>query len=311
MIINGTTLEITKIRSTPGGDVIGFIPNNTYFTGEVFGNWFKLQTVDGTAKGGYIHRQSVRVDPTPPTPPQPPQAKNAQYAICSRIPDYFADPRPIEVNACSFNDWDNPSILKGDTIFVTPEVRTHLLKIQTEAAFNLVTQQGHLWCNRGEWKAELITGYGNILELTGEKVTNTKGTFYGVVGFPYTADITKYDSSFNWFNNPTIFSKETARRRIDLSIINSGDGKNAYWILLKKKPHMWIYSDYIELFPPLPPEGTGYILKGASVFMQTADGIRPLRLARTPGELIHPDPRWQLNTGSVIPEVRPEWNYPT
>jgi hypothetical protein len=314
----GTLLDSQKARNIPNGIAGGawYQKGANLIATELQGTWLHVIEINGQAISGWMNaganQTKIKFDViiVNPPPPVPPVAKMGKYAIVSRIPSYFADPLAIEVNACSFNDWDNPSILKGDTIFVTPEMRLHLQKIQTLDAYNLVTQKGHLWCNRGDWKAELLTGFGNFLELTGEKVTNTKGTFYGVVGFPWAEDITKYDGNFNWFNNPTTFSKETARRK-DMTIINPGNGKDAYWILLKKKPKMWIYAPYIELFPPMPPEGTGYILRGASVFMQTADGVKPLRLARTPGELLHPDPRWKLNTGSVIPEVRPEWIYPT
>jgi hypothetical protein len=75
--------------------------------------------------------------------------------------------------------------------------------------------------------------------------------------------------------------------------------------------YLWIHDDFIEIFPALPAEAVGgYILLGASIFMQTIDGIKPLRLARVPGELIQPHPTWKLNTGSVVPEIRMGWNFP-
>ena len=52
---------------------------------------------------------------------------------------------------------------------------------------------------------------------------------------------------------------------------------------------------------------TGYCLQGASVYGHAADMDIPLRLARVPGELLHPCPEWKLNEKPVPPEVRPEW----
>lgn len=75
MNIAGVTLETTKIRSTPGGDIItGSIPKDTQITADdSAGSWLKLITVNGTVRGGYVNSRSIKINTiTPPPPPPPP-----------------------------------------------------------------------------------------------------------------------------------------------------------------------------------------------------------------------------------------------
>lgn len=73
MNITGVTLETTKIRSTPGGDVItGSIPKDTPITADdSAGSWLKLITVNSLPKGGYVNSRSIKFNTTPPPPPVP------------------------------------------------------------------------------------------------------------------------------------------------------------------------------------------------------------------------------------------------
>ena len=90
--------------------------------------------------------------------------------------------------------------------------------------------------------------------------------------------------------------KESARnKKTPPDIFNVGSGYDAYFPLLKETPKLYILKSNIEVLPP-SPDG-GYVLQGMSVY--TA-GMQPLRLARTPGELIYPT-SWRINTAGVIP----------
>ena len=94
MNIAGVTLETTKLRSTPGGDVItGSIPKDTQITADdSAGSWFKLITVNGTVRGGYVNSRSIKITAiTPPPPPDtPPTTTNPKIIRTIQVLDDFS-----------------------------------------------------------------------------------------------------------------------------------------------------------------------------------------------------------------------------
>ena len=81
--MNGTTIERTSIRATPGGDVLGNIPANIAitFTPDI-GGWLRLSSVDGVARLGYVNTRSVKVlDTVTPPPVTPPTGKRITNII--------------------------------------------------------------------------------------------------------------------------------------------------------------------------------------------------------------------------------------
>ncbi len=227
-----------------------------------------------------------------------------RLAIVSYLSDYMADPNPIEVNAIAFQDADVPkNKTKGHTIPVLQNWRTYLPKIQSAQAYHLVTTPNHCWINRDDWMCECIgAGYGNFVEIL-QSVRTNGGLFHEIHASAYNMNLSQTNpKTFKWETHPHLFGKETARRE-DGTIINPGAGVDCYFPIIKRTRHLWIHDDFVELFPPLPAGASGYCLQGASVYAAMADYDRPLRLARKPGELIHPYPGWKLQTGSVIPPV--------
>ena len=85
--------------------------------------------------------------------------------------------------------------------------------------------------------------------------------------------------------------------------MNVGDGLDCYFPNMKRTAHLWISANDVELFPPLPAGIRNYALDGASVYGWDGLQYHPLRLARKPGELVHPRSDWTLQTSSVIPPV--------
>ena len=219
-----------------------------------------------------------------------PVIKN-RLGIVSFLSGYMADPLPIEVNAIPFNDMDVPKGLgKGSTIPVLPTMQKYLQKMQSAEAYRWVVAPRMLWINRDDFRAECIgAGYGNYVEIIGET-----DNFFEIAALAHDDPMLYDPLTFNWRTHPHLFGKATARRK-DFSIVNVGAGLDCYIPIIKQTPHLWIHKSYAEL---LPPRLDGYILHGASVY--TAD-MQPLRLARKPGELVHPSATWRLSTGSVIP----------
>ena len=82
-IVSGVTLETTKIRSTPGGDIItGSIPKDTHITADdSAGSWLKLITVNSTAKGGYVNSRSIKITAITPPPPPPPSTTLTPFTL--------------------------------------------------------------------------------------------------------------------------------------------------------------------------------------------------------------------------------------
>lgn len=241
-----------------------------------------------------------------------------KLAIVSRLETLFLDPRPIEVNAIAFQDADIPvSPTKGHTIPVMQGWRDYLRKIQSPEAYRWVFAPYMLWINRtyvgdsleDEPKdavpmAECIgAGYGNYVEIL-RTVTSKGKVYHEIKASHYGMGTSQLDpAKFNWRTHPTMFGKCTARRKSDGSILNVGDGLDAYFPIIKRSPYLWICGDDVELLPPLPAGMTHYALEGASVYGWTGSEYIPLRIAERPGQLEHPHPGWRLNTPSVIPPV--------
>ena len=243
------------------------------------------------------------------TPYTPRLVIRNRVAIVNKLPEQFIDPLPIEVNYCKLHDTLHPT--KGDTITVYWDTLRHMQKIQSADAYKWTVRPWMLWTNMryvgdpfGEpWvnddgspvnkylTAECITGYGNFVEILDEI-----GQYYEIRATPTNADWDKFDETFNWFNYPCLWVKESARnKKTPPDIFNVGSGYDAYFPLLKETPKLYILKSNIEVLPS-SPDG-GYVLQGMSVY--TA-GMQPLRLARTPGELIYPT-SWRINTAGVIP----------
>ena len=229
-----------------------------------------------------------------------------RVAIISHLPDHFADPLNIEVNSTPLHDTVHPT--KGDTVKVAPSILRHMQKIQSAAAYGWTIRPFMLWINRryigdplgsklGEPnvdsvpKAECITAYGNFVEIIGEV-----GEYYQIRSSLANDDFDRFNPDFNWCNYPHLWVKQSARNKATPpKIFNVGAGYDAFFPLLQAKAGLWILKKDVEVLPP-SPDG-GYVLQGMSVY--TA-GMQPLRLARTPGELIYPTP-WRINTAGVIP----------
>ena len=81
--MNGTTIERTTIRATPGGDVVGTIPAQTQITFTQEGMWLLLSSAGGAARTGYVNARSVKIEQTPPPPPPdtPPAGKTITNVI--------------------------------------------------------------------------------------------------------------------------------------------------------------------------------------------------------------------------------------
>ena len=131
-------------------------------------------------------------------------------------------------------------------------------------------------------------------------------------------DTSKLDpAKDNWYFRPWEYHKATTHNTLsggDISIV--GSGFHVYHPVIREEPEIWIQSDFVEWFPALPMDVTyqgrthtitGYCLQGASVYGHAAEMDIPLRLARVPGELIHPCPEWRLIEQPVPPEIRQEW----
>ena len=226
-----------------------------------------------------------------------------QLAILKNLSDYMSDQNPIEVNAVAWQDVNPPTRPnKGDTIPVTTGWQNYLKKIQTASAYKWLITPYTLWINRTDFRCECIgAGYGNFIEIIGQSLD---GNYYQIRSSKYDADLVNYDPAvFNWYNFPQLFGKCTARRK-DNTILNVGAGLDVYMPIIKKTPTLWVAAADVELFPKYPIGVSGYVLYGASVYGFTGAGdmLLPLRIARKPGELIHPT-EWHLQTGSVIPPV--------
>lgn len=254
----------------------------------------------------YIDGYSKMMGDFDPSPPFIPPVITNRVGIISSLPDYFADPLDLEVNVVSLHDAVHPS--KGSTIKVFPSVLRHMQKIQSYDAYKWTVRPFMLWINR-RWigdplgstaetpevdplpKAECVSGYGNFVEIIGED-----GEYWQIRATVHTRDNFNFGDNFNWFNYPHLWCKQSARdKKTPPDIYNVGSGYDAYFPLLQAKAGIWILKKDVELLPP-SPDG-GYILQGMSVY--TA-GMQPLRLARTPGELIYPT-SWKINTAGVIP----------
>ena len=251
-----------------------------------------------------------------------PQA--GRFAIIKHLPDVMSDPTwKTEVNVCALQDTALPvSKAKGSPVLFPPDKQMAARRVQNEAGYTWAARPGSgliirhyigdVMGSTAESGADPIpkiecgSGFGNIIRIT-ESIQTRGGLFHRIDTMRYNGDASKLG---DWFSNPSMWVKMSARTPSG-QIFNVGSGLNSYLPFLSGGDYLWIHDDFIEIFPALPAEAVGgYILLGASVFMQTIDGIKALRLARVPGELIQPHPTWKLNTGSVVPEIRLGWDYP-
>lgn len=119
----------------------------------------------------------------------------------------------------------------------------------------------------------------------------------------------------NWFHRPWQFWKCTAHSD-EGKVFLVGNQLHVYSPVIREERDLYIQSNFVEWFPKLPMDVTyqgkqhtitGYCLQGASVYGHAEEMDIPLRLARKPGELLHPCPEWRISEVPVPPEVRPEW----
>jgi hypothetical protein len=242
-----------------------------------------------------------------------------------RIP-VATDPAPFDntVMAAAVNDQDVPTkIAKGATIPCRPFF-SFMAKIQTLEAFRWAVEPHVLWINKRYYQDSAWPGVdpaGNPPD-DGEPVCECINYPLNIIAYDLQVGdwfrLITYKNTDppidiltdNWFMKPWLFGKAQALSADGLKITNVGAALDVYLPAIKKTTSTWMHLSQLELFPPAPAESQGYILRGASIFMQTAQGIKALRLARRPGELEHPYPGWRLETRSVIPEIRMEWDYP-
>jgi len=291
----GITTERTNVRNGIGGDVTGYIPVNTTITFARLGRWGILTK----ARSGYINLKSIKIlfaiEPTIID-------ASSELGIFSHLE--MEQTYPVEVNGETVFDYSTENfpvnVSKGHTIPVGNNWRTYLPKIQSLTAYNMVVTSNHLWINRDDWMAECIcAGYGNLIEIR-QTVINKAGKFHELKFLPYDFDTSLINAElFNWRTHPTKFGKETARK--GTRIMNTGAGLDAYFPNIKRSLRAWVRAEHVELLPPLPDGFINYAVYGASIYGYDGLTYTPFRLARKPGELLHPYPGWTLNTPSVIP----------
>lgn len=110
----------------------------------------------------------------------------------------------------------------------------------------------------------------------------------------------------NWYHNPHQFWKATMHKEGQVRLVGQAD--HVYTPVIRQLSEQWIQKNFVEWFPKLPMNVTyngkthtitGYCLLGASVYGHAEHEDIPLRLARVPGELIHPCPEWRLSEKPV------------
>jgi hypothetical protein len=257
--------------------------------------------------------------------PRYPVIKN-RLAIISWLSPYMSDPTwEFEVNAVELNDQAIPTRMgKGHAIPLLPQMYAFVWKIQSADAASLVLRPGHLRINKhyvGDGTNEedkdpipmvecISEGFGNFVEII-QTIKNSTGVWHEVRALRWDDPMTYSPAEVNGLTTPTLVHKETCRTK-ENHIVNPGDGKDCYFPLLKREPHLWIHDSFVELFPELPAvvtyqgrmlAGNGYALYGASVYLHTPEMDVPLRVALRPGHLAHPCPEWMLKTGTVVPPV--------
>jgi hypothetical protein len=260
---------------------------------------------------------------TPPPPPPIPIPQSGNFAIIKHLPEVMSDPTwKTEVNVCALQDIVVPvNKLKGNPVLFIADKQMAARKVQSEEGYRWAARPGSGMIIRhyiGDVlgstaedgadpipKIECVNGFGNFIKIF-ESVKTRGGLFHRIDTLAYNGDASNLS---DWFYNPAGWMKMTARTP-DGQIMNVGAGLHSYLPLLRRTAYLWIHDDFIEKFPAPPTEWKGWILRGASIFMDTDHGIKALRLARVPGELIHPYPGWSMSTRSVVPEVRIDWIYP-
>jgi hypothetical protein len=325
-----TTGRIKTFSAYQGVETGKYIAALTVFEWKVKqANW--LQLLDGTwvncgTSFQYVNiltYPSAVVPPPPPPPPPIPIPQSGNFAIIKHLPAVMSDPTwKTEVNVCALQDTVAPvSKAKGSPVLFLPDKQMAARKVQSEEGYRWAARPGSGMIIRhyiGDVlgstaedgadpipKIECVSGFGNFIKIL-ESVKTRGGLFHRIETLAYNGDASNLS---DWFYNPAGWMKMTARTP-DGQIMNVGAGLHSYLPLLRRTAYLWIHDDFIEKFPAPPTEWKGWILRGASIFMATDHGIKALRLARVPGELIHPYPGWSMSTRSVVPEVRIDWIYP-
>ncbi len=222
---------------------------------------------------------------------------------------------------------DSPKIApKGDTIVVSDSWYLYMRKLMTQKAWEWwgVTPR-FLMINRdSKWSNP------DIIEMPKFECIALPLNFIAAYNFVngFARVVARNSQNFNtntldpkvdnWFYRPWQFSKASVHNAATGGNIGLvGDGLHVYTPIIKEEPDIYIQRDFVEWFPPLPMSVTyqgkqytitGYCLLGASVYGHADEMDIPLRLARVPGELIHPCPEWMLKEKPVPVEVRAEWS---
>lgn len=232
--------------------------------------------------------------------------------------------RSRDVQACPMNDAPKIGDQAKDSPYLISDAWVlYMKKLMSQRAWDWwIVYEFMLMINRpSKWgsgtpdqmpKFELIALPCNFVEL--DKFVTGYGRVVSRDSVNF--DTSKLDpSKDNWFYRPSEFWKATMHDDGG-NVYLVGDSDHVYTPNVKQKPEVWINLKRVEMFPTLPMDVTydgkvytitGYCLQGASVYGHSEEIDIPLRLARVPGELIHPCPEWRLKEKPVPPEVRPEW----
>jgi len=228
----------------------------------------------------------------------------------------------ITVQARKMND--TPKIApKGDVMVVSDAWYLYMRKLMTDAAWHWwgITPRMLMINRESKWFDEASTEMPKFECIA--LPCNFIATDYFINDFAHVLsrdsqhfDVSKLDpQKDNWYYYPWLFWKATAHNdNGDVWLV--GKSLHVYTPVIREEPDVYIQKNFVEWFPPLPMNVTyqghvyritGYCVQGASVYGHADAFDVPLRLARAPGECIHPCPEWSLKEKPVPPEVRPEW----
>lgn len=228
----------------------------------------------------------------------------------------------ITVQARKMND--TPKIgSKGDVMVVSDKWYGYMKKLMTQKAwewwgvipFYLMINRHSKWSEAGNTempKFECIALPNNF--ITADYFVNGFAHVIARDSRNFNTDVLNPEVD-NWFYKPWQFWKCTAHND-NGEVFLVGASLHVYSPVIREEADIYIQENFVEWFPPLPMNVTyqgnthmitGYCLKGASVYGHAETMDIPLRLARVPGELLHPCPEWILRELPVPVEVRKEW----
>ena len=228
----------------------------------------------------------------------------------------------ITVQARKMND--TPKIgSKGDVMVVSDKWYGYMRKLMTQTAWEWWgVWPRMLMINRlSKWSDETSTEMPKFECIA--LPNNFIAADYFIGGFAHVMarDSRNFNTDVlnpevdNWFFKPWQFWKCTAHDD-NGNVFLVGSSLHVYSPVIREEADIYIQEDFVEWFPDLPMNVTyqgkthmitGYCLKGASVYGHAETMDIPLRLARVPGELLHPCQEWKLNENPVPVEVRAEW----